>query len=308
MKFVTFTGKSTTGKDAHRLGVLAEDSSIIDVAANPRLPQTMAALFGRLEDVAAIERSLSLLPRLPADGQRLCAPVPHPAKNVICVGKNYRAHATEFQSSGFDGSSGGETIPEYPAVFTKPSNAIIGDGEPIPASSDGTKSVDYEGELVVVIGRGGRAIPRERALEHVFGYTLANDVTSRITQAQHKQWFLGKSLDGFCPMGPAIVTADEVADPTRLRLQAAGQWRDQAGCKRCRSDIRYPAPDRDHLQNHDAERRRFDRHWNTGRRRYRIGATLSQPGDRVDITVRENQYAKQSGGFRFLRREATPHL
>src|SRR6185437_266013 len=109
------------------------------------------------------------------------------------------------------------------------------------------------GELVVVIGRGGRAIPHERALEHVFGYTLANDVTSRITQAQHKQWFLGKSLDGFCPMGPAIVTADEVADPTGLRLQTRvnGEIRQDASV----ADLIFDIP---HLiatiQNHDAER------------------------------------------------------
>jgi len=288
MKFVTFTGKSTTGKDAHRLGVLAEDFSIIDVAANSRLPQTMAALFGRLEDVAAIERSLSSLPRLPADGQRLCAPVPHPAKNVICVGKNYRAHAAEFQSSGFDGSSGGETIPEYPAVFTKPSTAIIGDGEPIPASSDDTKSVDYEGELVVVIGRGGRAIQRERALEHVFGYTLANDVTSRIAQAQHKQWFLGKSLDGFCPMGPAIVTADEVADPTRLQLQTRvnGEIRQDASVADLIFDIPHLIATISKIMTLNAGDLIA-----TGTP---VGVGIGfkpprylQPGDRVDITVRE---------------------
>ncbi|HEY9453129.1 MAG TPA: fumarylacetoacetate hydrolase family protein [Bradyrhizobium sp.] len=241
MKLVSFVKNGAAAGEPPRLGVLADDASIVDVASDPQLPSTMVALFALPGLLPAIQRKLAALPRLRRAEVRLCAPVPHPAKNVICVGKNYRAHAKEFQSSGFDGSSGGETIPEYPAVFTKPSTTIIAGGEPIPASADETNSVDYEGELVVVIGKGGRAIPRERALDHVFGYTLANDVTSRITQARHKQWFLGKSADGFCPIGPAIVTADEVPDPARLRLRTTvnGEVRQDASAADLIFDIPY---------------------------------------------------------------------
>ena len=155
---------------------------------------------------------------LPLASVTLEAPIPRPARNVFCVGKNYHEHAQEFASSGFDATAK-EVVPEAPVVFTKPSTAVIGPGVPIPAHLDPTDSVDYEGELAVVIGRGGRGITKADALAHVFGYTIVNDVTARTLQHKHRQWFIGKGLDGFCPMGPAIVTADEVPDPTRLHLR-----------------------------------------------------------------------------------------
>jgi 2-keto-4-pentenoate hydratase/2-oxohepta-3-ene-1,7-dioic acid hydratase in catechol pathway len=148
------------------------------------------------------------------------APIPRPERNVFCVGKNYREHATEFASSGFDASnSGAGAIPDVPVVFTKMPSSVIGPGKPIPAWMDPESSVDYEGELAVVIGKGGRAIASQDAMDHVFGYTILNDVTARCWQQQHKQWFLGKSLDGFCPKGPAIVTADEIGDIGKLELR-----------------------------------------------------------------------------------------
>ena len=155
---------------------------------------------------------------VPLASVTLEAPIPRPARNVFCVGKNYHEHAQEFASSGFDATAK-EVVPEAPVVFTKPSTAVIGPGAPIPAHLDPTESVDYEGELAVVIGRGGRGITKADALDHVFGYTIVNDVTARTLQHKHRQWFIGKGLDGFCPMGPAIVTADEVPDPTRLHLR-----------------------------------------------------------------------------------------
>ena len=146
------------------------------------------------------------------------APIPRPARNIFCVGKNYREHAKEFAGSGFDASST-EVVPEAPVVFTKPPSAVIGPGQPIPSHLDPTSSTDYEGELAVVIGRGGRGVARADALAHVFGYTIVNDVTARTIQHRHRQWVLGKGIDGFCPMGPVILTADEVPDPGRLRLR-----------------------------------------------------------------------------------------
>ena len=109
-------------------------------------------------------------------------------------------------------------IPELPIIFTKWPNSVIAHGEPIPSYLDYTNSTDYEGELTVVIGPGGRGIAKKDAFDHVYGYTIVNDATARTLQNQHKQWFLGKSLDGYCPMGPCIVTADEVRDVAKLQL------------------------------------------------------------------------------------------
>ena len=150
---------------------------------------------------------------------RLLAPIPRPAKNIFCVGKNYHEHAKEFHDSGFDASAGAAAIPDLPIIFTKAATTVIGPKAPIPGSSDPTQSVDYEGELTVVIGKGGRGIRKADAYAHVFGYTIINDVTARTLQHAHKQWFLGKNLDGFCPMGPCVVTADEVPDVGGLRLE-----------------------------------------------------------------------------------------
>jgi 2-keto-4-pentenoate hydratase/2-oxohepta-3-ene-1,7-dioic acid hydratase in catechol pathway len=145
------------------------------------------------------------------DDLRFLAPIPRPSRNIFCVGKNYREHALEFSRSGYEaGAIKGAEIDEYPAVFTKPASCVVGAGASVETHPLVTSSVDYEGELAVIIGRGGRGIERQDALSHVFGYTIVNDVTARDRQKNHKQWFLGKSLDTFCPMGPWITTADEV--------------------------------------------------------------------------------------------------
>ncbi|MDB5316534.1 MAG: hypothetical protein JWO24_2378, partial [Rhodospirillales bacterium] len=124
-------------------------------------------------------------------------------------------HAKEFAGSGFDGGAK-DVVPPFPVVFTKPHTAIIAQGEPILGELDPTGGLDYEGELAVVIGQGGRGIAHADAMKHVFGYTIINDVTARHLQKRHSQWILGKGLDSFCPMGPAILTADEVPDPGAL--------------------------------------------------------------------------------------------
>ena len=129
----------------------------------------------------------------------------------------YHEHAKEFAGSGFDASTK-DVIPEAPVVFTKPPTSVSGPNDPIPSHLDPTLSTDYEGELAVVIGKAGRGIRRADALAHVFGYTIVNDVTARTLQHKHRQWVLGKGIDGFCPMGPAILTADAAPDPTTLRV------------------------------------------------------------------------------------------
>ena len=147
---------------------------------------------------------------------RLLAPILAPSRNVFCLGRNYADHAAER----------GAAVPEHPVYFTKPGTAVVGPGDDIVHHAI-TKELDYEVELAVVIGKGGVDIPRAEALSHVFGYTIVNDVTARDLQKRHNQWFKGKSLDTFCPMGPMLVTADEIPDPQALAvmLRVNGQTR-----------------------------------------------------------------------------------
>jgi 2-keto-4-pentenoate hydratase/2-oxohepta-3-ene-1,7-dioic acid hydratase in catechol pathway len=148
----------------------------------------------------------------------LRAPIALPRRNIFCVGKNYGEHAREFSRSGFEaGAVKGIELDEYPAVFSKGPNTVVGPYDDVLLHANVTSSVDYEAELAVIIGRVGKDIAPEHAYEHVFGYTVVNDVTARDRQKNHKQWFLGKTLDTFCPMGPWITTADEL-DPENLEV------------------------------------------------------------------------------------------
>jgi 2-keto-4-pentenoate hydratase/2-oxohepta-3-ene-1,7-dioic acid hydratase in catechol pathway len=145
----------------------------------------------------------------PADSVKLLAPVPDPHK-IICLGLNYRDHAAES----------GAPIPKDPVLFSKYATALIGHGQPIvlpPVSSE----VDYEAELVVVVGKGGRHLKAETAMAHVAGYTIGHDVSARDWQLKkdQKQWMVGKTFDTFAPTGPVLVTADEVADPHKLAIK-----------------------------------------------------------------------------------------
>lgn len=157
---------------------------------------------------------------LPLARVALEAPIPRPPRNVLCVGKNYREHAHEFTRSGFDSSARGaaDAVPTAPVIFTKAPEAVIATGAEIRYPQGVSEQLDYEAELAVVVGKGGRGITRADAWDHVFGYTIVDDVTARDLQARHKQWFLGKSLDTFCPMGPWLVTRDEL-DATDLEIR-----------------------------------------------------------------------------------------
>jgi 2-keto-4-pentenoate hydratase/2-oxohepta-3-ene-1,7-dioic acid hydratase in catechol pathway len=153
-------------------------------------------------------------------GHRLLAPIPRPRRNVLCIGKNYHEHAKEFGQSGFDTSAApGELAPSFPVIFTKADSTIIADQDPVSSFAHLTEQLDYEAELAVVIGKPGLGITKADALEHVWGYTIVNDVTARDLQQRHRQWFLGKSMDTFCPMGPWIVTSDEVGDSANLDVK-----------------------------------------------------------------------------------------
>ncbi|WP_151639140.1 fumarylacetoacetate hydrolase family protein [Noviherbaspirillum aerium] len=156
-------------------------------------------------------------PTLEISAVRLEAPIPVPRRNIWCVGRNYHAHAKELQASVFKGN---DANPEsWPIVFTKVPECVVGpyDDVRLPGAAV-SEQIDYEAELAVVIGRGGKNIQRADAMQHVFGYTAVNDVTARDVQMRHQQWDMGKSFDNFCPMGPWLVTADEL-DGTRTRVR-----------------------------------------------------------------------------------------
>ena len=163
--------------------------------------------------------------RLPVDVLTLRAPLPQPLRSLFCVGRNYRAHAAELAGSVFRETMPAEVV--WPIVFTKLPECVIGPHQAVqlPAAA-ASSQIDYESELAVVIGRSGRDIPRSRAMDHVFGYTVVNDVTARDVQMRHQQWDLGKSFDTFCPMGPWIVSADELdGRDTRVRGWVNGELR-----------------------------------------------------------------------------------
>jgi 2-keto-4-pentenoate hydratase/2-oxohepta-3-ene-1,7-dioic acid hydratase in catechol pathway len=155
------------------------------------------------------------------------APLPLPRRNLFCVGRNYHAHAKELATSVFKDN---DTNPQaWPIVFTKVPESVIGPGDEVQLPGEISRQIDYEAELTVVIGRTGRNITRAEALKHVFGYTIVNDVTARDVQMRHQQWDLGKSFDTFCPMGPWIVTADELdGTDTRVRCWVNGELRQDA--------------------------------------------------------------------------------
>lgn len=173
----------------------------------------MAALPGTGAPVALSEVALE-------------APVPRPARNIFCVGKNYFDHAHEFSSSGFDSSAAKGAVPSQPIIFSKVPDCVIGPERDVLIDASVSEAVDYEAELAVIIGTGGRGISKADAMDHVWGYTIVNDVTARDLQGRYSQWIVGKSQDTFCPMGPWAVTRDEldIAD-TAIRCTVNGELR-----------------------------------------------------------------------------------
>jgi 2-keto-4-pentenoate hydratase/2-oxohepta-3-ene-1,7-dioic acid hydratase in catechol pathway len=166
-------------------------------------------------------------PRLPLAAVELDAPLPLPRRNLFCVGRNYRAHARELSGTIF--ARDDQPIDQWPIVFTKVPECVIGSGKAIRLPGAISEQIDYEAELAVIIGRGGVNISRARAMDHVWGYTIVNDVTARDVQSRHHQWDLGKSFDTFCPMGPCLVSADELdGRDTRVRCWVNGELRQDA--------------------------------------------------------------------------------
>lgn len=191
------------------VGVVSADGRAITPLALDKRAETLgaAALIGLLASGKPFPRPSGV--SMPLSAVKLEAPIPRPRRNIFCAGVNYRAHASEFARSGF-GQAAAQEIPDHPVIFTKVPDCVIGPGEPIRIPDRLSTAIDYEAELAVVIGKGGVGISRSRAMEHVWGYTILNDVTARDLQHRHRQWLIGKSLDGFGPMGPWLVSADEV--------------------------------------------------------------------------------------------------
>lgn len=218
----------------HDVGIISADAARLWLLENRDVFELISA-YEELKD-----QLRPVGPGLDPGSVQLGAPIPTPRHDVFCVGKNYHDHAHEFARSGFDSSAADarDAIPAAPIIFTKTSRSVIGHGEPIRYPHGVSDKIDYEAELGVVIGKAGRSISREHAYEHVFGYTIINDVTARDLQSRHRQWFLGKSLETFCPMGPWLVTADEV-DPENLELRCwvNGELRQSANTSEMIFDI-----------------------------------------------------------------------
>jgi 2-keto-4-pentenoate hydratase/2-oxohepta-3-ene-1,7-dioic acid hydratase in catechol pathway len=211
--------------DERRLGVVEHDD-IIDLSPSALPSDTidLVAQWDREEVYQAVTQGI----RRKLDDVRLLAPLVL-RKDVIAVGRNYRDHAREFSDSGFDASEK-QMIPDYPVIFSKATSSVVGPNDPIVLANDPTNTTDYEGEMAVVIGHPARNVSRDHALDHVFGWTIVNDVTARDLQKKHVQWFVGKSPDTFCPMGPWITTIDELPDikGSWMRTTVNGELRQEA--------------------------------------------------------------------------------
>ena len=204
-----------------RAAVLASDQTLVPLGdVVPGAPDQVLdviaggpALWDRLRGAAS-----SAARGQPLQGARLAAPIPNVRRNLICVGWNYLEHFAEGQ--GMRGpNDDAQRIPDYPALFSKQPNCVVGPDAAVWHSAPVSDQLDWEVELALIIGMPGRDIPEDRAFDHIFGYTVANDVSVRDVQRRHGgQWFKGKNFDTHCPLGPWIVTAEEIGDPHQLRI------------------------------------------------------------------------------------------
>jgi 2-keto-4-pentenoate hydratase/2-oxohepta-3-ene-1,7-dioic acid hydratase in catechol pathway len=243
MKFISFLHK---GEPAPGImlpdGVLPLRDAAVTAGESVDLSSVLAVIRGGAVALAACQRlanratqaGLALIPRPQAV---LLAPLPAPTRNIFCVGRNYVDHVKEGAAT----LKADLKLPEAPQFFTKATHTVIGTDADVRLDPRITRRLDYEVELAVVIGRAGRDIGRAAAFDHVFGYTIANDVTARDLQRRHEQWFKGKSLDTTLPLGPWIVDREELGDPTSLELSLTvnGQERQRARVEQMIFDIPY---------------------------------------------------------------------
>ena len=207
----------------------------VGIVENGKVGRLLPESAGSLLEIVESGASLAALARQaePILGTaRLLAPIARPRRNIFCVGKNYHEHAQEFAKSGFDSSAASGAIPDAPIVFSKVPDCVIGPDDAVEFDPTVSAAIDYEGELAVIVGKPGRKISRAAAMDHVWGYTIVNDVTARDVQGRLKQWLVGKSFDTFCPMGPWAVTADEIdLGDTTLKTWVNGELRQNANTR-----------------------------------------------------------------------------
>lgn len=232
------------GNEAATVGIVLDDGRVVDLAAHARRQQrqlsfaadSMSSLIAGGEH--ALDEARAVLEQVRGSGAdlptvnqvRLLSPIPKPARNIYCVGWNYLDHFEEGKNLRAD--KGVVTMPEHPVFFTKGTHTMNGPFDPIPYDAGISTSIDWEAELAVVIGKQGRDIPEEQAMDHVFGFSAYNDTSARdVQQKRHGgQWFKGKSLDGHGPMGPWIVTASGVnLDHVRIICRVNGVEKQNAG-------------------------------------------------------------------------------
>lgn len=234
MRLVTYVDNSDNAKT----GLL--NNNMVVPLEQLDISNDMNEIIKDFENVKKIigENKIESLTSLDISDIKLLAPIPRPLRNIMCVGKNYHDHAQEFYGSGFD-SSGKKAVADFPVIFTKATTSVIATDENIILANDYTNTTDYEGELGLILSKGGKNIKPEDAYDYIFGYTIINDVSARNIQKQHEQWFIGKSPDTYCPMGPAIVTSDEIGDVTKLKLKTTvnGEVRQDSIVERLIFDI-----------------------------------------------------------------------
>ncbi len=211
MKLVSFVRKNDSREE---VGILREDR-VLPLVELGYAYATMNELILRSTPEERAAMAAAAGEGLPLDAVTLLSPIPRPLQDVLCLGLNYYDHAAE--ASGFSKDAFGVEL-AAPIFFSKRVAYSQGSGAPIPAHRDLTEKLDFENELAVVIGRDADNISEAEAGDYVFGYTILNDVSAREVQTKHKQWYFGKSLEGFCPMGPCLVTADEFSFPPALRI------------------------------------------------------------------------------------------
>lgn len=211
MRLVTFQTKAGT---IHIGALRADDHEI--VVLDSVAPSMLALIDGGAEALAQAKSALAAAAKVVARADvRLLSPIPRPKQNVMCLGMNYVAHAIESLRA-----RGSEIkMPEFPVFFTKALNTVCGDGDSVPLDPNVTSQLDYEVELAYVFGRTAKNVKKADALDYVFGYTILNDISARDLQNRHQQFFKGKSLDNSGPIGPCIVTADEIPDPATLAIK-----------------------------------------------------------------------------------------
>lgn len=211
MKLATF---SVPDDSLARVGVVdATGTRLHDLAAV--VPDMLTLIDGGAAALEQVRAALPTAPQYALSDVTLLAPLPRPRKNIICLGLNYAAHA--YESARARGRP--EVLPEHPVFFTKSVSSVNHPNAIIPLHRGVTEQLDWEVELAVIIGKHGSAVAEAQAMDYVFGYTVLNDISARDLQTRHQQFYRSKSLNGSAPMGPWIVTADEIPDPHALRLQ-----------------------------------------------------------------------------------------